>query len=113
MLASIARVATERPRLYLRQLCEHFADQGQRHSSREFDVSFDEGTGLIDFAPVLSATCRLDAREPGVLALEARGADLAALERVRRIVAKHLERFAEREGLTVDWRPPEPVPPGP
>jgi hypothetical protein len=35
----------------------------------------------------------------------ASGADRAALERIERIVAKHLERFGGSEGLTVEWEP--------
>ena len=103
MVASSARVATERPGHYLKQLCEHFADPKHRHGSQEFEVSFDDQRGLIDFAPVVRGSCRLDAREPGVLLLDASGDDQAALERIRRIVAKHVERFGGPEGLTVEW----------
>jgi hypothetical protein len=62
MVASTARVATRRPTLYLKQLCEHFADERRRHSAQEFDVTFDEHEGFIDFAHVVSGNCRLDAR---------------------------------------------------
>jgi uncharacterized protein len=102
MVVSTSRVATEHAAVYLKQLCEHFADPGHRHSPQEFEVSFDERQGLIDFAPVVSGTCRVDARD-GVLILEACGSDQPSLERVQRIVAKHLERFGQREALTVEW----------
>jgi hypothetical protein len=105
MPVSAARVATERATTYLKQLCEHFADQGQRHSAQEFYVRSDDYEGRIDFAPVVSGSCRLDAREEGVLVVEASGSDEAALERIQRIVAKHLERFGQSDGLTVEWRP--------
>jgi uncharacterized protein len=105
MVASTARVATGRPTLYLKQLCEHFADERQRHSAQEFDVTFDEHEGFIDFAPVVSGTCRLDARQGGVLVVEACGIDQATLERIQRIVTRHLERFGRRDGLTVAWPP--------
>ena len=104
-LTSTARIATERPTPYLRQLCEHFADGSQRHSAQEFEVTFDDHEGFIDFAPVVSATCRLHARQEGMLVVEASGADQAALERVQRIVTRHLERFGRPEGLTVEWVP--------
>jgi hypothetical protein len=110
-VASTARVASERPPLDLKLLCEHFADTSQRHGDQRFDVSFDDHEGLVDFAPLVSGTCRLDPRAQGVLALEARGADEAALHRIQRIVARHLARLGERDGLTVAWRPSEPVPP--
>jgi hypothetical protein len=105
MLASTARVAAEQPTLYLNQLCQHFADASQRHSAQEFEVGFDDEEGFVDFAPVVSGTCRLDAREEGVLLVEASGTDQAALERVQRIVARHLERFGRSDGLTVAWSP--------
>jgi hypothetical protein len=110
MVTSSARVATERPSFYLRQLCEHFADAAQRHSAQEFDVTLDEQEGVIDFAPVVSGTCRLDARQDGMLMVEASGIDEAALQRVRRIVTKHLERFGARDGLTVAWSAAREVP---
>ena len=105
MIASRARVATGRPSAYLEELCEHFADSRHRHGPQEFEVSFDDDQGLIDFAPVVRGSCQLDAREHGVLVLDARGADQEALERIERIVAKHVKRFGEAEGLTVEWEP--------
>jgi hypothetical protein len=105
MVASTARVATQRPTLYLKQICEHFADESRRHSAQEFEVTFDDHEGSVNFAPIVSGTCRLNAREEGVLVLDARGSDQAALERVQRIVAKHLERFGQRDGLAVEWGP--------
>lgn len=111
MVVSRARVATERPASYLTQLCEHFADTSQRHSAQEFEVTFDDHEGFIDFAPVIGATCSLDAREKGVLVLDVSATDTAALDRVQRIVGKHLGRFARGDELTVEWtsaadRPP-------
>jgi hypothetical protein len=103
MLASTARVATERPTIYLKELCEHFADERQRHSAQGFEVTFDDDEGFIDFAPVVSGTCRVDARQEGVLVVELSGADEAALGRLQRIVTKHLERFGRSDGLTVEW----------
>jgi hypothetical protein len=111
MPASTARVATERPTLYLSQLCEHFADESQRHSAQEFEVTFDDREGFIDLAPVVSGSCRLDARQGGVLVVVASGTDQAALERVQRIVTKHLERFGQPDGLTVEWGPTPEQPP--
>jgi len=105
VMASTAHVETERPALYLKQLCEHFADPMHRHSGQEFEVSFDENEGLIDFAPVVSGTCRLEARREGVLVLEANGADQRSLRRVQRIVTKHVERFGGGDALRVEWSP--------
>ena len=105
MVASSARVVTDRPTRYLKKVCEHFADVSRRHSDQEFEVAFDDGEGFIDFAPVVNGSCRLNATDGGVLVLDARGTDHAALERVQRIVAKHVERFGRGDGLTVEWGP--------
>jgi hypothetical protein len=105
MLASTAHVGTERPALYLKLLCEHFADPMHRHSGQEFEVTFDEHQGLIDFAPVVSGSCRLEARREGVLVVEANGADQRSLRRVQRIVTKHVQRLGGGEGLRVEWGP--------
>jgi hypothetical protein len=51
MVASSARVVTDRPTRYLKKVCEHFADVSRRHSDQEFEVAFDDGEGFIDFAP--------------------------------------------------------------
>jgi hypothetical protein len=107
---STAQVATERPTVYLRQLCEHFADPRHRHSGQEFEVTFDDREGFIDFAPVVSGACRLNARQEGMLVVEASGTDQGARERVQRIVARHLERFGQSDGLTVEWGPPSERP---
>jgi hypothetical protein len=105
MLASTAHVATDRPTLYLKRLCEHFADPTRRHSPQGFEVTFDDHEGLIDFAPVISGTCRLDARREGLLVVEAAGIDQSALQRVQRIVTKHLQRLGGNDGLHVEWSP--------
>jgi hypothetical protein len=110
MLASTAHVTTDRPTLYLKQLCGHFADATQRHSPQEFEVSFDDNEGLIDFAPIVSGTCRLDARREGLLVVEAAGIDQSALQRVQRIVSKHLQRLGGRDRLKVEWGPASDLP---
>jgi hypothetical protein len=107
MPSSTARMATERAGEYLRQLCEHFADAGQRHSPQEFEVTFDDSTGFINFAPIISGTCRLDARQEDMLVVEVGADNEPELARVRRIVAKHLERLGRDAGLTIEWSPAE------
>jgi hypothetical protein len=109
VLASGAFVVTERPSHYLRQLCEHFAHEKGRHGAPEVEVTFDEYEGFVDFAHVISGTCRLDARQQGALVLSARGTNQAALERVQGVLTDHVERFGRRDGLTVDWGPASEV----
>ena len=101
MLASTAHVATERPSFYLKQLCEHFAHERRRHSAPEVEVTFDDHEGFVNFAPVVSGICRLDARQERVLVIEASGTDQAALERVQRLLT---ERGALRTARRLDCR---------
>jgi hypothetical protein len=103
MLVSSARVATEHPRIRLKQFCEHVADERRRHAAPEVEVIFNENEGFVNFAPLIDATCRLDARQERLLVLEARAADRAALERVQRLLTEHLERFGQRGASTVEW----------
>ena len=110
MVASTARVATEHPTLYLRQLCEHFDHERGRHGAPGVEVTFDDHEGFVNFAPAVNGTCRLDAREEGVLVLSASGTDRAALERVQGILTEHVKRFGRRDGLTVDWDPGSQAP---
>ena len=41
--------------------------------------------------------------------MELEGADAARVERLTGVVTEHLQRFAFREQLSVDWRPEPPV----
>jgi hypothetical protein len=104
-IASNACVATDRPALYLRQLCEHIVQQRERHGAPEVEVTFDANQGFVNFDPLVSGTCRIDAGREGVLVLDASGTDRSALERVQRIVTESLERLGRSDGLTVEWTP--------
>jgi hypothetical protein len=104
-LSSTARVATERASSFLKELCEHFTHESRRHFGQEIAVSFGDDDGFVDFAPFVSGTLRLDAREEGVLALEASGSDQAGLARVQQIVSENLERLGQSDRLTVQWAP--------
>jgi hypothetical protein len=108
-LTSSALVATERPTHYLKRLCEHLARERGRHGAPDVEVRFDEFEGFVDLDPIVSGTCRLDARNEGVLVLSATGADQEALAAVQRIVTEHVERFGRRDGLTADFGPASEV----
>lgn len=105
MLASTARVATGCATTYLKQLCEHFANEGPRHGGHEIEVTFDDQVGFVNFTPVISGSCRLDARERGVLVLDASGTDRVALGRVQQVLSDHVKRLGDRDGLKVEWGP--------
>lgn len=88
-----ARVATEVPRRYLGQLCKHF--------QHKLPVELGETRGRIEFP---MGVCTLDAAAlAGTLLMRVAAADEAALGRLEELVARHLERFAFREPLTVPW----------
>jgi hypothetical protein len=95
MPESVARIVTTRPERYVKQLVDHL---GNRLSTRLTG----DGTGRIDFD---AGHCDLRA-EDGVLVLAATADDALALSHVRDVVARHLERFGTRDGLTVTWSDP-------
>lgn len=83
--------ATSSARRYLTQLCKHFAHR--------LPVSLAESHGRISFE---TGTCTLLA-EPDALDIRVLAADVPALEELRGVVARHLERFAFREALVTQW----------
>ena len=102
-IASTARVPTDKGSRYLQQLCKHW--------SHNLAVAFTAEAGTVVFPrdargadwpgdATLSMTAHADALECRIEASAA--GQLAALKDV---VARHLERFAFREGaLQFDWR---------
>ena len=93
MPISQARIATPLASRYLQQLCKHFA--------HKLPVAFDPNQGRIGFA---AGDCRLQA-SPDLLTLEVEAADIESLAQLEGVVARHLERFAFREGPSVAWAP--------
>lgn len=91
-MQSHARVATERAARYMTQLAKHW--------SHKFEVTYDETSALF---PLPLGTCHMVAHPDGLdITLEA--ADLEGLTRLEDVVAKHLDRFAFREGeLKYGW----------
>jgi len=89
---STARVTTDRPHRYAKQLASHL--------SRRSETSWDEesGTGTLNFVDGVGTLTAI----PGVLLLdiEADDADLARLEDV---VGRHLVRFGVKDELVVAW----------
>jgi hypothetical protein len=94
MVQSIARVVTDQPDRYLKQLVSHLS---HRLTTR---VEAD-GTGVLEW-DTAAGRCLL-AAQAGVLVLTASAEDEAMLQRVRDVVARHLERFGGRKGLDVTW----------
>lgn len=99
MLKSRARVETSRPDRYRKQLASHL---GRRCSIDEADdgtwitLPLDGGMGRCFLTGELSSL---------LLVAEADSND--NLAQVHEVVGGHLERFGERDGLTVAWSPAE------
>lgn len=91
MVNSRAAVATDRPERYARQLASHFDHKIEvRHEDAGPRLYFDGGNCLLSAAD-------------DTLVLVAHADDEASLRRVEHVVGSHLERFGQRDGLTVAW----------
>ncbi len=87
-----ARIETAQASKYLQQLCKHFL--------HKLPASFDATAGQIGF-PAGETRLTADAQE---LAISLAAASDDDLVRLKDVVARHLERFAFRETLRIEWR---------
>ncbi|SDM22766.1 hypothetical protein SAMN05660642_01931 [Geodermatophilus siccatus] len=92
-IGSRADVATTAPARYAKQLIAHLG--------RKVPFTGDAVTAPAT-AVIGAATAGIVVGE-GVLTLEAAGDDEESVARVEQVLGSHLERFAQREGLTVRW----------
>ncbi len=92
MALEMARVPTEHGARYLQQLCKHW--------SHKLDVVLDGSTGTVRFPDaVATMTAEADA-----LVVTVEAADEGTVERMKGVVARHLDRFAFREApLRFEW----------
>jgi len=88
---SNATIHTAKASGYLQQLCKHF--------SHKIDVEFTPEAGIITFD---FGKADLIAR-PDMLQMTATAGSVADLSRLKQVLGSHLERFAFREGLTIEW----------
>src|SRR5690242_14762107 len=88
---SVTRVETERASIYLQQLCKHFAHKRP--------VEFTPEKGQIALS---AGMCRLTATD-GVLTIRAEAEDAGRLAQLQDVIARHLERFAFRNPVALDW----------
>jgi len=96
MSVSVARVPTQSASRYLQQLAKHW--------SHKMTVTFSPEEGVIDFPNGSRLEMQADTES---LDLVLTVPDDAEDERMRGVVASHLDRFAFREApLTFDWRTP-------
>ena len=92
MKASSARVPTKSGAKYLAQLCKHWA--------HKFSVELSDGRGVVRF-PSASAQMLAD---NDALTVIVEAEDAETLDRMKDVVARHLDRFAFREApLPFSW----------
>lgn len=92
MALETARVPTANGAKYLQQLCKHW--------SHKLDVQLSENEGIVRFATAV-ATMTADSE---ALSVTVEAEDDETLQRMKGVVASHLERFAFREApLPFEW----------
>ncbi|MHA6760116.1 DUF2218 domain-containing protein [Streptacidiphilus sp. PAMC 29251] len=92
MSRSEARVSTERPHRYAKQLASHFG--------RKLETTWDEETGLGSL--VFSTGTAVLAAQPGVLLLTVEG-EPENIENLEGVVGRHLVRFGTKDELVAEW----------
>ncbi|WP_214409414.1 DUF2218 domain-containing protein [Sphaerisporangium fuscum] len=93
MARSEARVATDRPHRYAKQLASHLGRRVEAvwdEEAGEGRLAFQVGTGTLT-------------AEPGALLLAVEG-DAENLERLEDVVGRHLVRFGAKDELVVEWK---------
>jgi len=90
-LSAMAVIAAGKPSGYLQQLCKHFG--------HKVPVDFTPEAGAIAF-DFGRADLAADAE---ALTLRVDAADADDLEKLKRVITSHLERFAFREELKIEW----------
>ncbi len=94
MTIAKARVPTASGAKYVQQLCKHWG--------HKFDVELSDRRGIVRF-PNAVATMEADA-DALLVTIEAQ--EKETIERMKGVVASHLDRFAFREApLAFDWSP--------
>ena len=92
MAEATVRVATAHGSRYLQQLCKHWA--------HKLDVTFTPEEGTVRFAEAIAVM----RAEPEALVVRITAEEEAVLERMKGVVATHLDRFAFKEApLGFDW----------
>ena len=92
MTTATARVPTANGAKYLQQLCKHW--------SHKLEVELSDSKGVVRFP---SAVATMEA-SPDALLVIIETADGETLERMKGVVASHLDRFAFREApLPFHW----------
>ena len=90
-VTSVARVATDRPERYGKQLASHFGNRIEVVAGPDETVlNWGFGTTTLTV-------------EEGALVMRATADDAETLQRVQEVTGRHLERFGQKDGLVVTW----------
>lgn len=96
MSIATASVPTVNAAKYMQQLCKHWG--------HKLEVDLSEQRGMVKF-PAAIATFE---PRPEALKVTIEGEEGEAVERMKGVIASHLDRFAFREApLKFDWSEPE------
>jgi hypothetical protein len=90
-LPARADVPTDAPARYAKQLVSHLGRRVEWTTE-----------GPLSTAPIAGGTGSVEVGD-GVLVLRAQAPDAEALERVKDVLGRHLERFGQRSDLVVTW----------
>ncbi|MEY9849874.1 DUF2218 domain-containing protein [Streptacidiphilus sp. MAP5-3] len=93
MPRSQARVATDRPHRYAKQLAAHLG--------RKIETNWDEETGLGSLAFGFGTATMTATPDALLLAVEG---DAEHLDRLEGVVGRHLVRFGTKDELLVQWQ---------
>jgi len=105
-----AQIPTERAGRYLVQLCRHATAMGGgghrprmhlRGGTARVTADWSDTSGTLTFTPWGRCTLEADA---GTLTLRIDAVDQDGLSQIRDIVTRDLERFSNRDPLTVTWQ---------
>ena len=92
-VTATSRVATERGERYRKQLASHFGNK--------IEVVEEPAGAVLRWGFGGSTTLTVEA---GALVMRADAEDAEALDRVKDVTGRHLERFGEKDGLAVTWQ---------
>jgi uncharacterized protein len=93
MPTTTARVSTDSPERYAKQLCSHLGRRSQ--------ADYADGRGRIELA---KGVVTLES-QPGELVMVAEAGSEEDLAVVADVAGRHLERFGQRNELVVSWDP--------
>jgi hypothetical protein len=93
MPSATAKVPTAHGAKYVQQLCKHWA--------HKLEVELGEGTGTVRFPDGVATMTS----GPDALSVTVEADQVETVERLKEVVARHLDRFAFREApLSFEWR---------